>query len=42
MTMAFNLLPGKVVVVTGCSTGIGRAIAIGQSSSGTRAPGETS
>lgn len=28
--MAYNLLPGKVVVVTGCSTGIGRAIAIGQ------------
>lgn len=29
INMAFNLLPGKVVVVTGCSTGIGRAIAIG-------------
>jgi hypothetical protein len=29
--MAYNLLPGKVVVVTGCSTGIGRAIAIGRS-----------
>jgi hypothetical protein len=29
--MAFNLLPGKIVAVTGCSTGIGRAIAIGKS-----------
>jgi NAD(P)-dependent dehydrogenase (short-subunit alcohol dehydrogenase family) len=28
--MAFNLLPGKIVAVTGCSTGIGRAIAIGE------------
>ena len=27
--MSYNLLPGKVVVVTGCSTGIGRGIAIG-------------
>lgn len=26
--MSYNLLPGKVVVVTGCSTGIGRGIAI--------------
>ncbi|RSH92094.1 hypothetical protein EHS25_008506 [Saitozyma podzolica] len=32
--MAYNLLPGKVVVVTGCSTGIGRAIAIGAAKNG--------
>ena len=30
--MAHNLLPGKTVIVTGCSTGIGRAIAIRESS----------
>ena len=29
--MAYNLLLGKTVIVTGCSTGIGRAVAIRQS-----------
>lgn len=28
--MSFGLLQGKVVAITGCSTGIGRAIAIGK------------
>jgi hypothetical protein len=32
MAFASRLLPGKVVAVTGCSTGIGRAVAIGTSS----------
>jgi NADP-dependent 3-hydroxy acid dehydrogenase YdfG len=29
MALVSRLLPGKVVAVTGCSTGIGRAVAIG-------------
>ncbi|ODO02839.1 hypothetical protein I350_05680 [Cryptococcus amylolentus CBS 6273] len=32
--MSFGLLKGKVVAVTGCSTGIGRAIAIGAARNG--------
>jgi NAD(P)-dependent dehydrogenase (short-subunit alcohol dehydrogenase family) len=31
MALVSRLLPGKVVAVTGCSTGIGRAVAIGVS-----------
>jgi NADP-dependent 3-hydroxy acid dehydrogenase YdfG len=31
MAFASRLLPGKVVAITGCSTGIGRAVAIGTS-----------
>ena len=31
MAFASRLLPGKIVAITGCSTGIGRAVAIGQS-----------
>ena len=29
--MVSKLLPGKVVAITGCSTGIGRAVALGRS-----------
>ncbi|OWZ56686.1 glucose 1-dehydrogenase [Cryptococcus neoformans var. grubii Br795] len=32
--MSFGLLQGKVVAITGCSTGIGRAIAIGAAKNG--------
>ena len=30
MALASTLLPGKVVAITGCSTGIGRAVALGK------------
>ncbi|WWC89677.1 uncharacterized protein L201_004602 [Kwoniella dendrophila CBS 6074] len=32
--MSYGLLKGKIVVVTGCSTGIGRAVAIGAAQNG--------
>lgn len=36
-SVASRLLPGKVVAITGCSTGIGRAVAIGKSNNPTTA-----